>query len=246
MAEAKGAAAGMSLAQKLVELRKALPKISKEHHSDQVSYAFAKIDDVWSAITPKMNELGVLFSVSKEENATCNTMMVSTRNGERLMFIYNADLTVIWTNADDPDDVEIAFVHAIGWNDDPAKAKGCAHTYALKYYLFELYSVDMSADDPDGLDNSATGRTDKGGTGYKGKQTVPQGKGGGYVYTWGKHKGMTVAKMEAEDSTYNDWLLKADKTEPELRAAIKEYRAELAKNQGEEPYPPDWPPEPGE
>lgn len=247
MAEGKTTAAaaapvGMSLEQKFIELRKALPKIQKERHSDQVSYKFAKIDDVWRELTPKMNELGVNFCVTKEENATCNTLVANTRNGDRLMFVYNADLTVLWTNADDPDEMELAFIHAIGWNDDPAKAKGCAHTYALKYYLFEKFNVDMSDDDPDGVDNSATGRVGKAGQGYKG-DPAPQGTGGDYVYTWGKHKGMTVAQMEAQDSTYNDWLLeRCNKTEPPLREAIVAYRAKMAAEHGEEPYPDDWPP----
>ncbi len=235
-------AAITSLELKFIELRKTLPKINKERHSDAVSYKFAKIDDVWRAITPAMNELRVNFCVSKEENATCNTVTTKTRNGEKLMFIYNADLTLLWTNADDPDDMELAYVHAIGWNDDPAKAKGAAHTYALKYYLFEKFNVDLG-DDPDAVDMSATGRTGNSNQGYRGG-SAPQGTGGDYVYTWGKHQGMTVAQMEQQDATYNDWLLnKSNKTEPPLREAIVAYRNLMAMERGEERYPDGWPPE---
>jgi len=148
----------MSLHQKVVELRKACPKIIKQKHSDGVDYKFAKIYDVWEAITPIMNEVGVNFDVvaevasKKDElgNAVYyTTIMAKTKYGERLMFLYEADVTIKWTNVDDPDDTDTVTLHAIGWNDDPAKAKGSAWTYCLKYYLFEKFSIDQGEDDPD-------------------------------------------------------------------------------------------------
>jgi hypothetical protein len=139
----------LNLHQKMVELRKCVPHIKKEQHSENVTYKYAKIDDVWQAITPKMNELGVTFEVTKESNPTLESMTVKTKYGERLMWIYRADLTVEWTDAENRDDAIIIEIHAVGWNDDPAKAKGAAWTYALKYYLFEKFSVDMGDDDPD-------------------------------------------------------------------------------------------------
>ena len=138
-------AACLTLRQKLVEMRKACPEIVKKQHSDGVSYKYAKIYDVWEKITPIMNELGVDFDVISEQ-ATRHaengdpvywiTMQTKTRNGDKLMFLYEADLTIRWLNLDNDDETIEATVHAVGWNDDPAKAKGAAHTYALKYYLF--------------------------------------------------------------------------------------------------------------
>ena len=163
---AQSARQGMSLREKMVELRKACPKIIKEKHSDSVSYKYAKIYDVWEVVTPVMNELGVDFDVTSEtatkheENGDpifYTTMITKTRAGERLMFLYEADLGILWTNVDNESDRIETTVHAIGWNDDPAKAKGAAHTYALKYYLFEKFSIDQGEDDPDNADNSAQG-----------------------------------------------------------------------------------------
>ena len=141
-------AACLTLRQKLVEMRKACPEIVKKQHSDGVSYKYAKIYDVWEKITPIMNELGVDFDVISEQ-ATRHaengdpvywiTMQTKTRNGDKLMFLYEADLTIRWLNLDNDDETIEATVHAVGWNDDPAKAKGAAHTYALKYYLFEKF-----------------------------------------------------------------------------------------------------------
>ena len=144
----------LTLRQKLVEMRKACPEIVKKQHSDGVSYKYAKIYDVWEKITPIMNELGVDFDVISEQ-ATRHaengdpvywiTMQTKTRNGDKLMFLYEADLTIRWLNLDNDDETIEATVHAVGWNDDPAKAKGAAHTYALKYYLFEKFTVDQGA-----------------------------------------------------------------------------------------------------
>ena len=126
-------AACLTLRQKLVEMRKACPEIVKKQHSDGVSYKYAKIYDVWEKITPIMNELGVDFDVISEQ-ATRHaengdpvywiTMQTKTRNGDKLMFLYEADLTIRWLNLDNDDETIEATVHAVGWNDDPAKAKG--------------------------------------------------------------------------------------------------------------------------
>lgn len=156
----------LTLQQKFVELRKAVPCIVKEQHSDGVKYKYAKIDDVWEAITPVMNVIGVNFDVVKEETARKDelgnpvyftTIATDTRNGPRLMFLYEADLTIQWLNTDNEDDKVVVTLHAIGWQDDPAKAKGSAWTYCLKYYLFEKFSIDQGADDPDNNDLGARG-----------------------------------------------------------------------------------------
>lgn len=176
-------AACLTLRQKLVEMRKACPEIVKKQHSDGVSYKYAKIYDVWEKITPIMNELGVDFDVISEQ-ATRHaengdpvywiTMQNKTRNGDKLMFLYEADLTIRWLNLDNDDETIEATVHAVGWNDDPAKAKGAAHTYALKYYLFEKFTVDQGEDDPDNSDFGAQGK----GSGAGGRQQAAQGRQG--------------------------------------------------------------------
>lgn len=123
----------LTLRQKLVEMRKACPEIIQQKHSDGVSYKYAKIYDVWEKVTPIMNELGVDFDIVKEEATQRNengdpvywiTMNTKTQKGDRLMFLYEADLTIRWSNIDNDEEVLEAVVHAVGWNDDPAKAKG--------------------------------------------------------------------------------------------------------------------------
>ena len=130
---AKKTGTAMSLQEKFVRLREAVPAIVQRQHSEGVSYKFAKIYDVYQLLTPAMNTYGVNFDI-----------------------VYEADLTIRWTNADNPKDTLEVTLHAIGTNDSgPDKAKGSAWTYCLKYYLFEKFGIDQGDDDPDMADHSS-------------------------------------------------------------------------------------------
>ena len=154
----------LSLEQRMVEVRKAIPAITKQQHSDGVKYKFAKIFDVYELMTPALNEWGVNFDIIEEiatrhyENGDpmyYTSYQQQTKNGPRTVWVYEADITIQWTNADDPKDEKSVTVHAIGTNDGgPDKAKGSAWTYALKYYLFERFNIDRGVDDPDNKDLS--------------------------------------------------------------------------------------------
>ena len=106
-------------------------------------------------------------------------MQTKTYNGDKLMFLYEADLTIRWINLDNDDETLEAVVHALGWNDDPAKAKGPPTTYALKYYLFEKFSIDQGEDDPDNSDFGAQSKGPGGGSGGSRQGQQRQGQGSG-------------------------------------------------------------------
>lgn len=155
----------MSLAQKFVELRRACPEIIKRQHSDGVKYKFAKIFDVYELLAPAMNEWGVDWEIIGEKPTNTkengdpqyyNSYIQHTRNGDRVVWIYEADITIRWINVDRPDDTQDITLHALGTNDGgPDKAKGSAWTYALKYYLFEKFNIDQGEDDPDNADHAS-------------------------------------------------------------------------------------------
>lgn len=157
--------APLTLQQKFVELRKAVPAITQKQHSDGVKYKFAKIFDVYELLTPAMNEHGVNFDIIAEkatrhaENGDpvyYSNFTQHTRSGDRLVWVYEADMTIRWTNADNPEDMLEVTLHAIGTNDEgPDKAKGSAITYCLKYYLFEKFGIDQGDDDPDNQDHTS-------------------------------------------------------------------------------------------
>lgn len=155
----------MSLQEKFVKLREAIPSITQRQHSNGVKYKFAKIFDVYELLTPAMNEYGVNFDIVGEtatrhsENGDSlyySNFVQRTRNGDRVVWVYEADLTIRWTNADDPGDKLEVTLHAIGTNDGgPDKAKGSAWTYCLKYYLFEKFGIDQGDEDPDMSDHGS-------------------------------------------------------------------------------------------
>ena len=154
----------MSLEEKFVELRKAVPAIVQKKHSDSVKYKFAKIFDVYELLTPAMNEYGVNFDIVAEtatrhdENGNAiyyHNYQQQTQRGERTVWVYEADLTLRWTNAHNPEEKQEITLHALGTNDSgPDKAKGSAWTYCLKYYLFEKFGIDQGEEDPDNNDLS--------------------------------------------------------------------------------------------
>lgn len=178
----------MNLEQKFVELRKAVPAIVQKQHSDGVKYKFAKIFDIYELLAPAMNEYCVNFDVVAEkatrhyENGDgkfYDSYQQQTKNGKRTVWVYEADLTIRWTNADNPDDMQEITLHALGTNDGgPDKAKGSAWTYCLKYYLFEKFNIDQGEDDPDNFDHSNT-TTPQGDQSGRQSQQNQHGKGSG-------------------------------------------------------------------
>ena len=56
----------LTLQQKFIKLREAIPAIVKAKHSEGVEYKFAKISDVYRLLTPAMNEHGVNFDIVAE------------------------------------------------------------------------------------------------------------------------------------------------------------------------------------
>ena len=102
----------LTLQQKFIKLREAVPSITQKVHSDGVKYKFAKIFDVYQLLTPAMNEFGVNFDIVGEqatrhsENGDpiyYSNFTQHTRNGDRIVWVYEADLTIRWTNADNPE-----------------------------------------------------------------------------------------------------------------------------------------------
>lgn len=157
--------ATMNLFQKFAELRRACPSIIKKQHSDGVKYTFAKIFDVYELLAPAMNAFGVDWDIINEEATKhddrgdpvfFSSYIQHTKNGDRVVWVYEADLTLIWINCGNPQETQTIKLHAVGTNDGgPDKAKGSAWTYCLKYYLFEKFNIDQGEDDPDNYDHSS-------------------------------------------------------------------------------------------
>lgn len=200
----------MSLQEKFVKLREAVPAITQRQHSEGVKYKFAKIFDVYELLTPAMNQYGVNFDIVAEkatrhaENGDpvyYSHFQQNTQRGSLIVWVYEADLTIRWTNADDPEDILEVTLHAIGTNDSgPDKAKGSAWTYCLKYYLFEKFGIDQGDEDPDMSDRSsaaplpAPNRHTAPQNGAGGRNTQPGGQTAQNGHT-GAQKPLTDAQL---------------------------------------------------
>lgn len=157
----------LSLQQKVVQIRRRIPALVKKSYSEEVNYDFVKIDDVYRYLAPAMNDYQVNLEVVSEaatrKDEQGNPLFVQYV-AQCQMWMYEADLTLRWINAEEPQEADTVVIHAIGSHEFPDKAKGSAWTYALKYYLLNKFCIDQGGEDPDmrGLKTPGTEMADKG------------------------------------------------------------------------------------
>lgn len=142
----------LSLQEKMVLIRARIPALVKRTYSEDVNYDFTKIDDIFRYLTPAMNEYKVNWEIESEKatitDGSGNPIFV--RYLERpMLWLYEADLTICWINAEQPEDKVSVTLHAIGTHEMPEKAKGSALTYAFKYYLLDKFCINQGGEDPD-------------------------------------------------------------------------------------------------
>lgn len=141
----------LSLQEKMVLIRTQIPALVKRMYSEEVSYDFTKIDDIFRYLTPAMNRYKVnLEIVGEKPTYKEQENLLFVRFLDRLMvWMYEADLILCWINAENPEDKMEVTIHAIGTHEMPEKAKGSGWTYALKYYLLDKFGIDQGGEDPD-------------------------------------------------------------------------------------------------
>lgn len=146
-----GKYAYLNLTQKMIKIRKMVPKLLRKRYSEEVPYDFVRLDDVYEYLTPALNKYGVDFEVLGE----ASTQLDASGNPAYLtpfgnMWRYEADLKLCWTNADHPEEKNYSDIHVVGTNEVPDKAKGAAWSYGLKYYLLNKFNiVQATTEDPD-------------------------------------------------------------------------------------------------
>ena len=115
----------------MVEIRKMIPALTKKTYSEEVSYDFVKIDDIFLYLTPALNKYGVNLDILSEKATKTdergNPIYVQYL-AQSQIWMYEVDLTLRWVNADDPQDMDERTNLAIGTHGMPSKAKGSART----------------------------------------------------------------------------------------------------------------------
>ena len=141
----------LNLTQKMIKIRKMVPKLIRKRYSEEVPYDFVRLDDIYEYLTPALTKYGVDFEVLTEKPTQVDP------SGNQVYLIpfgnlwrYEADLKLCWVNADRPNEKSYSDIHVVGTNEVPDKAKGAAWSYGLKYYLLNKYNiVQANTEDPD-------------------------------------------------------------------------------------------------
>ena len=141
----------LNLTQKMIKIRKMVPKLIRKRYSEEVPYDFVRLDDIYEYLTPALTKYGVDFEVLTEKPTQVDP------SGNQVYLIpfgnlwrYEADLKLCWVNADHPNEKSYSDIHVVGTNEVPDKAKGAAWSYGLKYYLLNKYNiVQANTEDPD-------------------------------------------------------------------------------------------------
>jgi len=151
----------MNVFEMIIEVKKEVETFFKDTKSFG-GYKYVSGSQVLERITPKMNELGLLFIPSSAKHTGWERHEYKTAAGkDALDFIVQGDLTYRFVNANDPKDFyEIPFVY-YGQQDDISKAFGSALTYSERYLLLKAFGLPTDDDDPDAKPQNPYGSAKK-------------------------------------------------------------------------------------
>ena len=189
--------------QKLVEVRKSIDSFNKD--STGYGYKYVSGSQVLSAIKGAMDKEGVILA----------TNLISPVVGQSSKgWMVNSKVTMIWINADKPEDrLEVSWFMA-GEQKDPSQAFGSALTYMERYFLLKFFGIPTDEDDPDNPGKDKGNGNGKGNGKGKGKDKTPKTKTwtvGNIEYT-AKDVGELMLKHHQGDrkKATNDWNLFKD------------------------------------
>ncbi len=137
----------MTLHEKLIELRKAVPYAQEDAQGYQ--YKYVSGTSLLAVLRPKMDELGVLLIPSTGEYTWTETIKENQKGEKSALFVVTLDMTMTWVNAEKPEEkIDVPF-SAFGAQDDISKAFGSALTYSERYFLLKFFSIPTDKLDPD-------------------------------------------------------------------------------------------------
>ena len=139
----------MNLHQKLIAVRKAVPYLQKDSRNLQFNYSFVSNSTIVGAIRDEMDKQGLILYPSIGDKKT-------QKDGK--MWTVEAEMTMIWVNADKPDETLAVPWYCSGTNNDIAKAYGSGLTYAIKYFILKFFNIATDDDDPDNYTRKANAR----------------------------------------------------------------------------------------
>jgi len=133
---------GLSLTQKLLEVRKSVDYLQKSSKGSQFNYTSSS--QVLSAVRTKMNELGLLLTPHVTHAEVRENL---TKSGTAVYFT-ELVMTMEWEDTDSGEIKAIPW-YAQGVDLAGEKGVGKALTYAEKYFILKQFNIPTDKDDPD-------------------------------------------------------------------------------------------------
>ncbi|KLL02839.1 MAG: single-stranded DNA-binding protein [Mycoplasmataceae bacterium CE_OT135] len=135
----------LNLYQKLCQIQAQTGKISKSETNKFQNYKYFTEQQALDILKPLLETRKLTLTFSDDPN------QITSEKTEKEWVIRYLKQAIL-TNSEDPKEQLTFHFWAIGSNSDPAKAKGCAETYAIKYFLTKFFLIPTTDElDPDTL-----------------------------------------------------------------------------------------------
>jgi hypothetical protein len=150
--ESKEISQRLSLAQKLVEIRKAITYAQKSAKGYNFQYATESY--ILGVIRPKMDELGVLLHTDIGAPTFFQVKETGKDGKEKETTKFWVSLVFSWIDSDNPNDRISSTYFGIGTvTPKDCQEIGMVITYNTRYFLYKSLSVPTDKDDPDTFEN---------------------------------------------------------------------------------------------
>jgi hypothetical protein len=132
-----------NLYQKLQSIQAKTGQISKTERNKFGNYKYFTEQQALNILKPLLEAQKLTLTFSDNPNG------IFTEKTEKEWMVRYGKQAIL-TNSEDPKEQLTFHFWAIGSNTDPAKAKGCAETYAIKYFLTKFFLIPTTDElDPD-------------------------------------------------------------------------------------------------
>ena len=136
-----------NLYQKLHQVQSQTGKINKSELNKFQNYKYFTEQQALNILKPLLAEQKLTLTFSDEYNHSY--LDTQKKDGEKEWVVQYLKKAIL-TNSENPSEQLTFHFWAIGSNTDPAKAKGCAETYAIKYFLTKFFLIPTTDElDPD-------------------------------------------------------------------------------------------------
>jgi len=129
--------------QKLFNVQKKIKELVKDEENKFQRYLYFNEYQVLTKLKPLLTEENLVLTFSDVENEFVYEKMEKE-------YLVRYLKKAILTNSENAEEQLVYYFWAIGSNTDPAKAKGAAETYAIKYFLSKFFLMPVTDEtDPD-------------------------------------------------------------------------------------------------